>query len=67
MSINFEEYWNEFSEVERKIVALTLHCLVVDRYRDSQKYARLLGVTNEQVKRCSQNLAKTAFWLRPRK
>lgn len=61
MSINFEEYWNEFSEVERKIVALTLHCLVVDRYRDSQKYARLLGVKNEQVKKVFSKLSKDGF------
>ena len=61
MSINFEEYWNEFSEIERKIVALTLHCLVVDRYRDSQKYARLLGVKNEQVKKVLSKLSKDGF------
>ena len=50
-----------FSEIERKIVALTLHCLVVDRYRDSQKYARLLGVKNEQVKKVFSKLSKDGF------
>ena len=61
MSINIEEYWKEFSEIERKIVALTLHCLVVDRYRDSQKYAHLLGVKNEQVKKVFSKLSKDGF------
>ena len=65
MSINIEEYWKEFSEIERKIVALTLHCLVVDRYRDSQKYARLLGVKNEQVKKVFSKLSKDGFLVEP--